>query len=59
MSYSQFGSIQASDFNTFVGGNPTSTANTLNAVWATGSNISCYCQTAVANVAIGQSIVAP
>jgi len=59
MSYAQFGSIQAADFNTFVGGNPTSTANTLNAVWATGSNISGYGQTSVANVAIGQSIVAP
>ena len=59
MSYSQFGSIQSTDFNTFVGGNPTSTANTLNAVWATGSNISGYGQTAVANVAVGQTIVAP
>jgi len=59
MSYAQQGQIQASDFNTFVGGNPTSTANTLNAVWATGSNNAGYGQTAVGNVAIGQSIVAP
>lgn len=59
MSYAQFGSIQAADFNTFVGGNPTSTANTLNAVWATGSNISGYGQTAVANTTAGNLIVAP
>lgn len=59
MSYAQFGSIQAADFNTFVGGNPTTTANTLNAVWGSGGNLSGYGQTAVANVAVGQAIVAP
>jgi hypothetical protein len=58
MSYAQFASIDASDFNTLVGGNPTSTANTLNATWATGSGTAGYGQTAVANVAVGQSVAA-
>jgi hypothetical protein len=58
MSYAQFASIDASDFNTLVGGNPTSTANTLNATWATGSGSAGYGQTAVANVAVGQSVAA-
>jgi hypothetical protein len=58
MSYAQFGLIQASDFNTFVGGNPTTTANTLNATWATGGGTAGYGQTAVANVAAGNTVVA-
>jgi hypothetical protein len=56
MSYAQFGSIQASDFNTLVGGNPTATANTLNATWAVGSAAAGYGQTAQANVSVGQTI---
>lgn len=58
MAYAQFGLIQAQDFNTFVGGNPTTTANTLNATWATGGSSAGYGQTAVANVAAGQNIAA-
>jgi hypothetical protein len=58
MSYAQFGTIQASDYNTFVGGNPTGTANTLNAVWATGSAGAGYGQTALANVAVGDTVTA-
>jgi hypothetical protein len=58
MSYAQFGLIQASDFNTLVGGNPTATANTLNATWATGSGTAGYGQTAVANVAAGNTVAA-
>lgn len=58
MAYAQFGLVQASDFNTFVGGNPTTTANTLNATWATGGAGAGYGQTAVANVAAGQSVAA-
>ena len=58
MSYAQFGTIQASDFNTFVGGDPTTTANTLNATWSTGGSSAGYGQAAVANVAAGQTIVA-
>ena len=58
MTYAQFGLIQAADFNTLVGGNPTTTANTLNATWATGGGAAGYGQTAVANVAAGNSVLA-
>jgi hypothetical protein len=58
MSYAQFGLIEATDFNTLVGGNPTTTANTLNATWAVGGSTAGYGQTAVANVAAGQSVLA-
>lgn len=58
MSYAAFNLIEASDFNGLVGGNPTSTANTLNATWATGSGQAGYGQTAVGNVAIGQVVAA-
>jgi hypothetical protein len=58
MSYAQFGLIQAQDFNTLVGGNPTATANTLNATWATGSGAAGYGQTAVANVAVADTVTA-
>ena len=58
MTYSQYGTIQATDFNTFVGGNPTTTANTLNSVWATGGSLAGYGQTAVANVSAGNVVVA-
>ena len=56
MSYAQFGTIQAPDFNALVGGNPTTTANTLNATWATGGSTAGYGQTAVANVVVGQTV---
>ena len=58
MSYAQFGIVEATDFNTLVGGDPTSTANTLNAMWATGSGQGGYGQTAVGNVAAGQVVAA-
>lgn len=58
MTYSANGLIQASDFNTLVGGNPTSTINTLNATWATGSAGAGYGQTAVANVTAGNPVLA-
>lgn len=58
MSYAQFSSIDATDFNTLVGGNPTTTPNTLNATWATGGGTAGYGQTAVANVAVGQTVAA-
>lgn len=56
MSYAQFGLIEATDFNTLVGGNPTTTSNTLNAVWAVGGSTAGYGQTAVANVSAGQTV---
>jgi len=58
MSYTQFNLIEASDFNGLVGGNPTTTANTLNATWATGGGTAGYGQTAVANATIGSTVVA-
>lgn len=58
MTYAQFGTIQATDFNTLVGGNPTTTANTLNATWSTGGGTAGYGQTAVSNVSAGSSVLA-
>lgn len=58
MSYAQNDLIQATDFNSLVGGNPTTTANTLNATWAVGGGSSGYGQTPVANVAVGDSVAA-
>jgi hypothetical protein len=58
MTYAQYGTIQATDFNTLAGGNPTTTSGTINAVWATGGTNAGYGQTAVANVAAGGSIAA-
>ena len=58
MAYAQFATIDAADFNTLVGGNPTTTANTLNATWATGGSTAGYGQTAVANVVAGTNILA-
>jgi hypothetical protein len=58
MSYAQYGTIQAADFNTLVGGNPVTTSGTLNAVWATGGGSAGYGQTAVANVAAGTTVAA-
>ena len=58
MSYAQYGTIQATDFNTLVGANPGSTANALNTVWATGTAGAGYGQTAIANVASGDTVTA-
>lgn len=58
MSYVQFGLIEASDYNSMVGGNPTTSPNTLNAVWATGGGQAGYGQTPVTNVAIGSLVSA-
>jgi hypothetical protein len=58
MTYQVGGLVQAQDYNTLVGGNPTATANTLNATWATGSVSAGYGQTAEANVTVGNSVAA-
>lgn len=58
MSYAQFSLIDTTDFNTLAGGNPTTTANTLNATWATGGGTAGYGQTPVANVTVGQTVAA-
>ena len=58
MTYAQNQLILASDYNTLVGGNPTTTINTLNATWGTGGATAGYGQTAEANVALGDPIAA-
>jgi hypothetical protein len=58
MTYAQNGLVEAADYNALVGGDPTSTANTLNATWAVGSGNAGYGQTAEGNVAIGDSVTA-
>jgi len=58
MTYALNGNIQASDYNTLVGGNPTTTINTLNATWGTGGATAGYGQTAEANVATGDLVAA-
>jgi len=58
MTYSVGGLVQATDYNTLVGGNPTTAINTLNTVWATGGTNAGYGQTAVSQVNAGQTIAA-
>jgi hypothetical protein len=50
MTYQQYGRIDASDYNGFVGANPTSTANTLNAVLAIGNGRSGLGQSPISQV---------
>ena len=58
MSYAQNNLIEATDYNTLVGGSPGTTANRLNTVWAIGGGNSGYGQTALANVAVGDTVTA-
>jgi len=58
MTYAQYGLIEATDYNTLAGGNPTTTSGTINSVWATGGTTAGYGQTAVANVAVGDTVTA-
>jgi len=58
MSYAQYGSIQATDFNTYAGGDPVTSSGTLNTVWATGGTNTGYGQTAIANVTAGSTVAA-
>ena len=60
MSYAQFGTIAALDYNMLVTGNVANgtTANTLNIVWSTGSGGAGYGQTAEGNVAVGDTVTA-
>jgi len=50
MAYSQGGLIAAADYNGFVGTSPSSTANTINTIWAAGNGQYGYGQTAVSQV---------
>jgi hypothetical protein len=56
MSYAQFDLIQATDYNTLVGTNPNTTSGTLNTVWSTGGTTAGYGQTALATVAVAQTV---
>ena len=58
MTYAVGGLVQATDFNTLVGGNPSTSVNTLNTVWATGGTTAGYGQTPVSQVTAGQTIAA-
>jgi len=58
MSYAQFGSIDALDYNNLVGGNPVTTSGRLNTVWATGGGTAGYGQTPEANVTVGTAVTA-
>ena len=58
MTYAQYGTVQATDYNTLVGGNSVTTSGTLNAVWATGGSTTGYGQTALTTVAAGDSVTA-
>lgn len=58
MAYNVGGLIEATDYNNFVGAPITSTANTVNAVWSTGNGSSGYGQTAIPQVAIGNTVTA-
>lgn len=58
MSYAQFSSIDALDYNNLVGGNPVTTSGTLNAVWATGGGSTGYGQTPEGNVTVGEVVAA-
>jgi hypothetical protein len=58
MSYGQYQTIAASDYNGLVGAANSTTSGTLNAVWATGGTSAGYGQTAEANVAVGDTVTA-
>lgn len=58
MTYALNGLIQSDDFNSRAGGNPTTSSSTVNAVWATGGGQTGYGQTAISNVAAGQTVAA-
>ena len=58
MTYAQFGTIAAADYNALVGTNPNTTSGTLNTVWSTGGATAGYGQTAEATVTAGDSVTA-
>lgn len=58
MSYAQFSSIDAADYNNLTGGDPVTSSGKLNTVWATGGGSAGYGQPAEANVTIGTQVTA-
>jgi len=58
MTYAQYGTVQASDYNNLIGTSPGGTVNVLNTVWAVGSAGAGYGQTAEATVATNDTVTA-
>lgn len=58
MSYSQGGLIAASDYNTFVGTSPSSTANQINTIWGVGNGDKGYGQSPLSQVSTGGTVTA-
>ena len=58
MSYAQYSTVVASDLNTFIGTNPTTAANTLNTIWATGGGAAGYGASAAPRVSTGGEVYA-
>lgn len=58
MAYSSGGLIEAVDYNGFVGTSPSSTANTINTVWAVGNGQYGMGQTAIPQVASTNTVTA-
>jgi len=58
MTYAQYGSVEATDYNNLVGTSPGTTANRLNTVWAVGGSSAGYGQTALATVNVGDVVTA-
>lgn len=57
MTYAQYGTIQNTDYNDLIGTSPGTTASKLNTVWAVGGSTAGYGQTALANVAVGSTVL--
>ncbi len=58
MTYAQYGLVQAADYNALTGGPSSTTINTLNVTWASGTGNAGYGQTAEGNVTIGDTVTA-
>ena len=58
MTYAQNGLVEATDYNNLVGTSPGTTANRLNTVYAVGGGNSGYGQTALSQVAAGDTVTA-
>lgn len=58
MTYAQNGLVEATDYNNLVGSDPSTTANTLNTVFATGGSSAGYGQTPLSQVSAGDVVTA-
>jgi hypothetical protein len=57
MTYAQGGLIQATDYNNLTGANPTTTSTAFNSVWATGSGVKGWGQTAISQAAVSAGLI--